>query len=71
MHLFIKVGSITNAQRGQRVLKNYGYSANIKRVANPSKEDGCGYAVDLYTNDSTPVSILSSNGINIRGVESL
>lgn len=31
MNLYIRVGSITNAQRGRRILKIEGYSAFIKK----------------------------------------
>ena len=45
MSLYIKVGSITNAQRSQRALRQSGYKSIIKKIENPSKEDGCGYIV--------------------------
>ncbi len=69
MRLFIKVGSVTNAQRGQRILSKHGFRANIKRVENPSKADGCGYALEVSSNDSAPVSLLEKNGIKVRGAE--
>lgn len=71
MTLFIKVGSITNAQRGQRLLRTGGYKAQIKRIQNPSKADGCGYAIEVYANDDEPINILQRNRINIRGVEEI
>ncbi|MCH5320425.1 MAG: DUF3343 domain-containing protein [Eubacterium sp.] len=69
MTLFIKVGSITNAQRGQRLLRSGGYKAQIKRIENPSKADGCGYALEVNASDDEPVNILQRNRITIRGVE--
>ena len=69
MELFIKVGSVTNAQRGQRILRNYGDRANIKRVSNPLKDEGCGYALQVTANDNTPVSILQNNAVSVRGVD--
>ena len=69
MYLIIKVGSITNAQRGKAVLKSKGYNAQIKRIENPAKADGCGYALDVYAENDTPVNILNKSGINVRGVE--
>ena len=49
MTLYIKVGSITNAQRSQRSLRQKGYKSIIKKLENPSPQDGCGYmVVDLY-----------------------
>ncbi|MDD6728292.1 MAG: DUF3343 domain-containing protein [Eubacteriales bacterium] len=67
--LYIKVGSVTNAQRAQRLLRSKGYRAQIKRIENPSPSDGCGYAVLVKANDDAPLEILSSGGIEIKGVE--
>lgn len=69
MNLYIKVGSITNAQRGQRVLRSNGYKAKISKIENPSKTDGCGYALEVSSDDKKPVEILEKNRIMIRGVE--
>lgn len=71
MNLYIKVGSITNAQRGQRILRSKGYKTQIKKIENPSKTDGCGYALEVKSDDDTPVKILEKNKIKIRGVEML
>ena len=68
MTLYIKVGSITNAQRSQRSLRQNGYKSIIKKLENPSPQDGCGYmVVNTYTEE--PISILIKEGIQIRGVE--
>ena len=68
MSLYIKVGSITNAQRSQRALRQSGYKSIIKKIENPSKEDGCGYiVVNAYTEE--PIFILQKEGIQIRGVD--
>lgn len=69
MILYIKVGSITNAQRSVSLLRSKGYKALIKRIENPAKEDGCGYAVEVHSENKEPINILKKNGINIRGVE--
>ena len=68
MLYLIKVGSITNAQRGQAVLKSYGYRATVRKVEKPSKEDGCGWALEVRAGDDSPVKILSAAGINVRSV---
>ena len=60
MTLYIKVGSITNAQRSQRSLRQKGYKSIIKKLENPSPQDGCGYMVVVNT---------YTEGIQIRGVE--
>ena len=69
MYLIIKVGSITNAQRARATLIKKGFKPQIKRIENPTKEDGCGYAVEVYSQDDAPINILEKIGINIRGVE--
>lgn len=68
MTLYIKVGSITNAQRSQRSLRQNGYKSIIKKLENPS-QDGCGYMVVVNTYTEEPISILIKEGIQIRGVE--
>ena len=69
MTLYIKVGSITNAQRSQRSLRQKGYKSIIKKLENPSPQDGCGYMVVVNTYTEEPISILIKEGIQIRGVE--
>lgn len=69
MTFYIKVGSITNAQRSQRALKQQGYKALIKKLENPSPQDGCGYVVVVNTYTEEPLQILINEGIQIRGVD--
>ena len=69
MTLYIKVGSITNAQRSQRSLRQKGYKSIIKKLENPSPQDGCGSMVVVNTYTEEPISILIKEGIQIRGVE--
>lgn len=71
MILYIKVGSITNAQRGQKLLRSNGYKPQIKKIENPSKTDGCGYALEVESADKAPVNLLEKNRIKVRGVEVL
>ncbi|MGN1328480.1 MAG: hypothetical protein ACI4V4_02145 [Eubacterium sp.] len=68
-NLYIKVGSITNAQRGQRLLRSKGYKSQIRKTENPAKSDGCGYELFVRANGDAPVNILEDGGIEIRGVE--
>lgn len=68
-NLYIKVGSITNAQRGQRLLRSKGYKSQIRKAENPSKSDGCGYELIVRSNNDSPIDILEDNGIEIRGVD--
>lgn len=69
MILYIKVGSITNAQRGQKILRQNGYKASIKKTDEPVMSDGCGYTLVLRASDRTPVRLLSKAGISVRGVD--
>lgn len=69
MTFYIKVGSITNAQRSQRVLKQQGYKSLIKKLENPLPQDGCGYVVVVNTYTEEPLQILIKEGIQIRGVD--
>lgn len=66
---YIKVGSITNAQRGQKLLRSKGYKAQIRRSENPSDSDGCGYMLVVSADSDYPLSVLSSNGIDVKGAE--
>lgn len=69
MELNIKVGSITNAQRGQKLLRERGYKPIIKRVEKPSKADGCGYIISVHSSGNEPVEILKKNRIEVRSVD--
>ncbi len=69
MVLYIKVGSVTNAQRAQKIFSAKGYKSKIKRIENPDKNEGCGYAVEVETKDEAPVEILEKNRIKVRGTE--
>jgi hypothetical protein len=69
MILYINVGSITNAQRGNKLLRAQGYRSQIKKAENPDKQEGCGYAILVESKDKAPIEILLKAKINIRGVE--
>lgn len=69
MDLYIKVGSITNAQRGQKLLRKYGYKPQIKKIENPSQTDGCGYLIRVAADSDEPVELLKKNRIEVKGAE--
>lgn len=69
MILYIKVGSVTNAQRGAAALKRQGYKPVIKRQEKPSKTDGCGYVLVVKAQDDEPVNIVEKSGIRVKGVD--
>ena len=67
---YIKVGSITNAQRSRKILAERGYKAQIKRADNLNADDGCGWVVAVRSSSDEPVKILKNAGINVKGAES-
>lgn len=70
MSLYIKVGSITNAQRARRALQQAGIKSYLQRLQNPMPGDGCGYVVVVNQTAENALVILENNGIRILGVES-
>lgn len=68
MFLYIKIGSVTNAQRAVSVLKKNKIEAQIIRMDNPRPGDGCGYMIKVRKEESEAVHILQNNGIRILGV---
>lgn len=69
MSLYIKVGSITLAQRGASILRKKGYKPLIKRIMRPSETKGCGYTIVVDAEDEEPVRILEENNIRVKGTE--
>lgn len=69
MSLYIKVGSVTNAQRAKSVLNKNSIKANIQRLDNPAPGDGCGYVVKAEDNGKNIREILERNGVRVIGVE--
>ena len=67
MYLYIKVGSITNAQRAKTVLNKNKIKASVKRLENPKPGDGCGYVVKAEESDI--MEILEKNAIRVLGYE--
>ena len=72
MFYIIKVGTITNAQRAKYALGAKGMKSTVSRLKNPKGSDGCGYIVQLNTDDiERALRIVQNENINIRGVERL
>lgn len=67
----IKVGSVTSAQRGARVLKSHGYKVNIRKLEHPSKSDGCGYVLRINSESEEALTILKNSSIKVTGVDSV
>lgn len=51
MNRKIKVGSVTNAQRGAKLLRSNGISASVSRLEKPSAADGCGFVLSVDASD--------------------
>lgn len=65
-----RLGSVTNAQRAKKVLLQKGIHAYMLRIAAPSKEDGCGYAVRVQCSEPAYITeLLSDAGIRVIGVD--
>lgn len=70
LYFAIKVGAITNAQRGAKLLKFNGLRPTITRIENPKPGDGCGFVLKIEkTEIDRALQILRKNGIRIMGVE--
>lgn len=70
MYFVIKVGSVTNAQRGLKILRSRGYRPALSRLENPQPSDGCGYVIKVMaSSESEVVSILRNAGVTVLGVE--
>lgn len=69
MSLYIKVGSVTLAQRGASILRKKGYKPVIKRIIKPSETNGCGYTIVVAEESDEPLRILEENNIRVKGTE--
>ncbi len=70
MFVSIKVGSITNAQRANKALRNHSIRSTLSRLENPSATDGCGYVVKVLQSDlRNAVKIIQKSGVTIIGVD--
>lgn len=67
----IKVGSITNAQRVKKALREKGYKSSFHRLENPQPGDGCGYAVIVNGNKDEILQIINTIRVKILGVNEL
>lgn len=72
MFVSIKVGSITNAQRANKALRNHSIRSTLSRIENPSSTDGCGYVVKVLQSDlRNAVRIIEKSGVNVIGVDNI
>ena len=66
---FITFRSVTFAQRAEKLLNQSGYRPNLMRTPRWMEEQGCGYALKLWTNQiESVVNLLREHKIQLRKV---
>ena len=66
---FITFRSVTFAQRAERLLSSHGSRVNLMRTPRWMEEQGCGYALKLWTgNISREIRRLRENRVQLRRV---
>ena len=66
---YITFRSVTVAQRGERLLERAGISCTLQRTPRWMEEQGCGYALRLWTAELEPaLDLLNRNRIVLRRV---
>ena len=64
---YITFRSVTFAQRGERVLSEAGFHSSLQRTPKWMEEQGCGYALRIWTNDiGSAVEQLRKNRVLMR-----
>ena len=66
---FVTFRSVTFAQRAEKLLNQRGFRVNLMRTPRWMEEQGCGYALRLWTGDIlTIVNLLRESRIQLRKV---
>ena len=66
---YITFRSVTFAQRGENLLSQKNIRVNLMRTPRWMEEQGCGYALKLWTNDIRfPVKLLRDSKIQLRKI---
>ena len=66
---YITFRSVTFAQRGEQILEGAGVRCSLQRTPKWMEEQGCGYALRVWTKDISYASeLLGKNRILIRRV---
>lgn len=70
MHFyFITFRSVTYAQRAEKLLTHRGYRVSLRRTPRWMEEQGCGYALKLWSSDIlSVVRLLQENKLQLRKV---
>ena len=66
---YITFRSVTFAQRGEKLLSRERVRVSLMRTPRWMEEQGCGYALKLWTDDIRhPLRLLRENGVQLRRV---
>lgn len=66
---YVTFRSVTYAQRGEKLLNQNGFRCTLQRTPRWMEEQGCGYALRVWTKDVIPaVELLRENGVAMRRV---
>ena len=64
---YITFRSVTFAQRGERILTDAGYHCTLQRTPRWMEEQGCGYALRVWTGDIQPaIWLLRQEKVNLK-----
>ncbi len=68
-HYYITFRSVTFAQRGEKLLKKQRFRCSLLRTPRWMEEQGCGYALKIWTKEIVPaVELLQEGQIPLRRV---
>lgn len=66
---YVTFRSVTHGQRGEKLLKKEGYRCNLLRTPKWMEVKGCGYSLQIWTNDIVqPVALLRQERIPMQKV---
>ena len=66
---FITFRSVTYAQRAEKLLTQHGIRANLMRTPRWMEEQGCGYALKIWSRDITQVrNLLRESRLQLRNI---
>ena len=66
---YITFRSVTFAQRGEKLLTQRNLRVSLMRTPRWMEEQGCGYALKIWTRDlSAVLKLMQENGVRLRKV---
>lgn len=66
---YITFRSVTYAQRGEKLLSRQNHRVSLMRTPRWMEEQGCGYALKLWTNDiASAIRLLQEGRVQLRRV---